>query len=55
MKEQKYIQMRLLVEEIEKAFEDKLREKIEHSIILAEIREANKDNIDSIINLHDKS
>jgi len=53
--EQKYIQMRLPVEEITKEFEDNLREKIEHSIIHADIREAGKTDIPSIINLHDKS
>ncbi|MFX1358005.1 MAG: GNAT family N-acetyltransferase [Promethearchaeota archaeon] len=50
-----YIQMRLPVEDITQEFEEKLKEKIEHNIIHADVREAKPDDLDSIINMHDKS
>ena len=50
-----YIELRLPVEDITKEFEDSLRSKIEHNILKAEIREATKDDADSLIKLHDKA
>lgn len=53
--DKKYIQMRLLVEDITEEYENKLKEKIDHSILHADIREAHEKDIDSIIILHDKA
>lgn len=50
-----YIQMRLPVQDITKEFEEKLKEKIEHNIIHADIREAKPEDLDSIVSMHDKS
>ncbi len=50
-----YIELRLPVENITKEFEDMLRGKIENNILKAEIREATKDDADSLIKLHDKA
>ncbi|MFX1314984.1 MAG: GNAT family N-acetyltransferase [Promethearchaeota archaeon] len=50
-----YIQMRLPVEKITKEFEDKLKNKIEHTIISAIIREAKLTDLNSIKNIYNKS
>ncbi len=50
-----YIQMRLPVEKITKDFEDLLKNKIDHNILHAEIREATKNDAESIIHLHDRA
>ncbi|MFW9949930.1 MAG: GNAT family N-acetyltransferase [Candidatus Thorarchaeota archaeon] len=50
-----YIQMRLPVRKITPEFEKTLRSKIENSVLRAEIREATMDDIDCLIELHDKA
>ncbi|MFX1410721.1 MAG: GNAT family N-acetyltransferase [Promethearchaeota archaeon] len=50
-----YIQMRLPVEKITKEFEDKLKNKIEHTIIHAAIRESKSSDLNSIKNIYNKS
>jgi ribosomal protein S18 acetylase RimI-like enzyme len=50
-----YIQMRLPIEKINEEFEDLLKEKIEHNIIQASIRRATKDDLESVMNLYNKS
>ncbi|MFX0058986.1 MAG: GNAT family N-acetyltransferase [Candidatus Hodarchaeota archaeon] len=51
----KYIQMSLPVQDITRQFEASLTEKIENNIIHADVREAKPVDLDSIIELHDKS
>ena len=48
-----YIQMRLPVDKITKEFEDSLREKIEYSVVPAEVREASKEDIERIMKVYD--
>jgi len=50
-----YLQMRLSVEKITKEFENKLKDKIEHSIVKAKIREANKEDLDSLKNIYNRA
>ncbi len=50
-----YIQMKLPVEKITKDFESKLKDKIEHSIIKAKIREATKEDLDSLKNIYNRA
>lgn len=50
-----YIQMRLPVEKITTKFEDNLKEKIEHNIIKARIREATKSDLDALKNVYNRS
>ncbi|MFX0080761.1 MAG: GNAT family N-acetyltransferase [Candidatus Hodarchaeota archaeon] len=50
-----YIQMRLPVEKITKGFEDQLLEKIEHNIIQAKIREAIKEDLDTLKNIYNRA
>lgn len=50
-----YIQMRLPVEKITQEFEDSLKEKIEHSVLHAEIREATKQDIEKIYKIYSKT
>ena len=50
-----HIQMRLPVEKITKDFEKMLKNKIEHNLIHAEIREATKEDTEIIINLYDRA
>ena len=50
-----YVQMRLPVSRITKEFEDSLKEKIEHNIIHAEIREATKQDIERIFKIYNKA
>ncbi len=50
-----YIQMRLPVEKITKRFEDKLKDKIEHNIIKAKIREATKEDLESLKNIYNRA
>jgi len=50
-----YIQMSLSVEKITKEFENKLKVKIEHSIVKAKIREANKEDLDSLKNIYNRA
>jgi ribosomal protein S18 acetylase RimI-like enzyme len=47
--------MRLPVNEITKEFEDNLKNKIEHNIIHAKIREAKPEDLETIVEMHDKS
>lgn len=48
-----YIQMRLSVDKITKEFEDSLREKIEHNVVHAKIREASEEDIEHIMKVYD--
>ena len=50
-----YVQMRLPVEKITQEFEDSLKEKIEHSIVHAEIREATKGDIEHLFKIYGKA
>ncbi|MFX1376603.1 MAG: GNAT family N-acetyltransferase [Promethearchaeota archaeon] len=50
-----YIQMRLPVEKITKEFEDKLKIKIEHNIIQGKIREATKEDLDTLKNIYNRA
>ena len=47
--------MRLPVEKITKAFETDLKEKIEHNIVKANIREATKEDLDSLKNIYNRA
>lgn len=47
--------MRLLVDDISEDFENELKEKVEHNIFHAEIREATDEDVDTIIELHEKA
>jgi len=48
-----FIQMRLNVKNITSEFERSLKDKIEHNILQADVREATKEDIESLIYLHD--
>ncbi len=50
-----YYQMRLPVDKITKEFENKLKEKIEHNIIQAKIREATIKDLDTLKNIYNKA
>ena len=50
-----FIQMRLLVKNITPEFEDFLKQRVEHNIIQADIREANENDVDCLIELHDRA
>ena len=50
-----YIQMRLPVDKITKEFEDSLKEKIEHNIYHAIIREATEKDLQSVVNIYNKA
>ncbi len=50
-----YIQMKLPVENITNEFEKKLKEKIEHNIIRAKIREATKADLDSLKYIYNRA
>ena len=50
-----YIQMKLPVEKISDEFENKLKEKIEHNIIQAKIREATATDLDSLKYIYNRA
>lgn len=50
-----YIQMKLPVEKITNEFENKLKEKIEHNIIQAKIREATTTDLDSLKYIYNRA
>jgi ribosomal protein S18 acetylase RimI-like enzyme len=50
-----YLQMRLLIDKITKEFENSLRDKIEHRIFHASIREATKNDLTSIQNIYNRA
>lgn len=50
-----YVQMRLPVERITKSFEDQLKEKIEHNIYHANIRTATEKDLQTIVDIYNKS
>jgi ribosomal protein S18 acetylase RimI-like enzyme len=50
-----YIQMKLPVSKITPEVEDKLREKVEHNILQAKIREANLEDLESVMYLYNRS
>ncbi len=50
-----YIQMRLPVEKITKEFESKLKDKIEHNIIKAKIREATESDLETLKNIYNRA
>jgi ribosomal protein S18 acetylase RimI-like enzyme len=50
-----YVQMRLPVEKITPEFEESLRKKIAQNFLKANIREADKNDLDSIVSLYNKA
>jgi ribosomal protein S18 acetylase RimI-like enzyme len=50
-----YIQMRLPVDKITTEFETKLKEKIEHNIVKANIREATNEDLDSLKHIYNRA
>jgi len=50
-----YVQMQLSVKDITKEFEDSLKRKIEQNIIKAKIRVASKEDLESLMNIYNKS
>ncbi len=52
---EEYIQMKLPVVKITKRFEETLRNKVEHNVLGAEIREANSEDVESILNVYDQA
>ncbi len=50
-----YVDMRLPVEKITQEFEDSLKEKIEHSVVHAEMREATKGDSEKIFKIYGKA
>ncbi|MFX0074470.1 MAG: GNAT family N-acetyltransferase [Candidatus Hermodarchaeota archaeon] len=50
-----YLQMRLPIDKITKDFENSLKDKIEHKIFHASIREATKDDLTSVQNIYNKA
>ncbi len=50
-----YTQLRLPVEKITKEFETELKDKIEHNIVKAKIREATKEDLDSLKNIYNRA
>jgi ribosomal protein S18 acetylase RimI-like enzyme len=52
---EEYIQMKLPVSKITKKFEETLRNKVEHNVLGAEIREAKKEDVDNILEIYDES
>ena len=50
-----YLQMRLLIDKITKEFENSLRDKIEHRIFHASIREATKNDLTSVQNIYNRA
>ncbi len=50
-----YIQMRLPVEKITEEFEGKLKDKIEHNIIKAKIREATDSDLETLKNIYNRA
>ena len=50
-----YIQMKLPVEKITREYEAKLKDKIEHNIIKAKIREATKEDLDSLKYIYNRA
>ena len=50
-----YVKMRLPVEKITQEFEDVLKDKIEHNVVHAKIREAAGDDIEKIFKIYNKA
>ncbi|MFX1258891.1 MAG: GNAT family N-acetyltransferase, partial [Promethearchaeota archaeon] len=50
-----YVQMKLPVDKITKESKDLLKEKTEHSVIHADIREATKADLESVMNIYNKA
>ncbi|MFW9818022.1 MAG: GNAT family N-acetyltransferase [Candidatus Thorarchaeota archaeon] len=50
-----YIQMRLPVDKITNQFEIQLKDKIEHNIVKAQIREATAEDLDSLKNIYNRA
>ena len=50
-----YIQMKLPVDKITEAFENKLKDKVEHNIIKAIIRKAERGDLDSLKNIYNRA
>ncbi len=50
-----YIQMRLPVQKITEQFEGKLKDKIEHNIIKAKIREATESDLETLKNIYNRA
>jgi len=50
-----YIQMKLSVENITKEFEEELKKKVEHNILKANIRKAQKEDLESLKNIYNRA
>jgi ribosomal protein S18 acetylase RimI-like enzyme len=50
-----YIQMKLPVDKITNEFEDEIKKRVETNILRAKIREATKEDLDSVVFLHNRS
>lgn len=50
-----YIQMKLPVKKVTEEFENKLKDKIEHNIAKAKIREASKEDLESLKNIYNRA
>jgi ribosomal protein S18 acetylase RimI-like enzyme len=50
-----YIQMKLSVKNITKEFEEELKQKVEHNILKAKIREAKKEDLESLKNIYNRA
>jgi ribosomal protein S18 acetylase RimI-like enzyme len=50
-----YIQMKLPIEKITEEYEDEIRKKVEKNILRAKIREAKKEDLESVVFLHNRS
>jgi L-amino acid N-acyltransferase YncA len=51
----KYIQMRLPIEKITPDFEDKIKEKVEHNILRAKIREAKLEDLEKVRTIYNRA
>ncbi len=50
-----YIQMRLPVDKITSDHENELKDKVEHNILHAKIREAKKDDLETVMNIYNRA
>jgi ribosomal protein S18 acetylase RimI-like enzyme len=50
-----YIQMRLPVQKITLEFEEELKQKVEKNVLKAKIRQANEQDLESVMNIHNRA
>jgi len=50
-----YIQMKLPLSKITPEFESKIKERVEHNFLQAKIREATQEDLESVINIHNRA